>query len=458
MKVLFVTSEAAPIKKFGGLGDVSGALPKALEKEGVDVDIIIPFYSDAKVEKLKVTKHLDVIVQFDNESHNVTFYKTKLPNSDVDVIMPKYEIKFSGDFLSDSEYFAFFDKCVVEYIKAQYNTYDVVHTNDWHTGFITHLLEDEIGETRPKTLLTIHNIGYQGVSSPNLVREVGLMPGSHPLIDWDISDGDVNMLLQAITSSDYVNTVSPSYAEELKTKEFGGDFAELINNREGRFTGILNGIDYSELPREFDENNWQQHKGNFKDSLRDKLNMSKDDKPLVGFISRLDAGQKGLDVLYGVIPHIVKNGGQFILLGTGDKLWEGKLRDLNDDEELKGNVSINIEFDVKLALEIYKGSDFFLIPSKYEPCGLTQMMSMWYGTLPIAHNVGGLKDTIKDGVNGFTFGRFSVKDFEACIDRAFEIYHQKDRHNNMVVTAMKEDFSWEKSAKLYKSLYHKLHG
>lgn len=251
MKVLFVTSEAAPIKKFGGLGDYSGSLPKALENLGVEVDIILPYYSDSKVENLKLYKALDLFVPFNNETHKVEVFKTKLPESNVNVILPKSAKAFSGNFISDTEYFAFFDSIVVHFIEAQFNTYDIVHCNDWHTGFVTHLLEDELDMERPKTLLTIHNLGYQGVSTPDLVREVGFLPGQHPLIDWDIEDGDVNMLQQGITSSDYVNTVSKSYADELMTSEFAGDFVDIMQQRKSRFVGILNGIDYSMLLREY---------------------------------------------------------------------------------------------------------------------------------------------------------------------------------------------------------------
>lgn len=462
MKVLFVTSEVAPIKKFGGLGDFSASLPKALSPEGVDIDIIVPFYSDAKVQDLKVYKNFELEVAFNNANHTVEFYKTKLPNSDVDVILAKFSRKFSGDFISDTDYFSFFDKCVVTYVQSQYNTYDVIHCNDWHTGFITHLLEEEIGSSRPKTLITIHNLAYQGVDTPDLVREVGLLPGHHPLIDWDTNDGDVNMLLQAITSSDYVNTVSPTYAKELTTEEFGGEFADIIKHRSDRFVGILNGVDYSSLPRDYDQNNWEEYKLKNISAIRESLGLSTpaedSDKPVVSFVSRLDSGQKGLDILYEIIPEIIALGGQFILLGTGDKAWEKKLKDLENDSDLKDDISISIEFDSKLALSIYEGSNFFLIPSKYEPCGLTQMISMRYGALPIVRNTGGLKDTVKDDKNGFVFNEYNKKDFLEAIKEAFTVYKDKQKYSEMVEQALVEDFSWENSAQMYKNLYLKMKG
>jgi starch synthase len=454
MKVLFVTSEAAPIKKFGGLGDFSGSLPIALSKLGIDVDVVMPYYSDAKVENLKTYTSLTLEVPFNNEMHHTDFVKTKLPSSNVDLILVKQDVTFSGDFLSDVEFFAFFDKAVVEYVKAEYNTYDLVHCNDWHTGFITHLLNDELSRERPRTLLTIHNLGYQGISSPDLVREIGIQPGQHPLIDWDISDGDVNMLLQGITSSDYLNTVSETYAKELLTPEFAGDFLDVLTQRSSRLIGIVNGIDYHYLPRDYDISTWKPAKSEAKEHLFRTLKLKDTSKPVFSFISRIDIGQKGLDILLDVIPFIVNNGGNFILLGTGDSIWEDKFRELTNDSKLKDSLSINIEFDVKLANEIYKASEFFLIPSKYEPCGLTQMMSMWYGCLPIAHKVGGLADTIIDSTNGFLFDKYLSKSFEGALARAFEVFRDKAKFNAMVENAMQQDFSWGKSAKKYRDLYN----
>ena len=456
MKVLFVSSEAAPFKKFGGLGDYSGSLPKALEKENVEVDLILPYYDDAKFEGLKVFEALTLFVPFNNDSIEVTYMKTKLPGSDVDVLMPRHKLTFSGDFLSDAEFYALFNKCVVEYIKARYNTYTVIHCNDWHTGFIVHLLEDELGKERPKTLLTIHNLGYQGVSSATIVKKLGFVPGEHQLLDYDMSDGNVNMLFQGITSADYLNTVSESYAKELQTKEFGGVFTDIFKQKAHRFSGILNGIDYTTLPRDFDLTNWQQAVPQHKKEIQEELGLQVGGRPLFSFISRLDPGQKGLDVLFDALDTIFSAGGQFILLGTGDPIWEGKFKELS--EKYKNNdISINIMFDVKLAQRIYQGSDFFFVPSKYEPCGLTQMMAMWYGVLPIVHAVGGLKDTVVNMENGFTYEDHTSKALSSSIGDALKVYKDKKTMKSMIEAALKSDFSWDKSAKLYKNLYYKLH-
>lgn len=456
MKVLFVTSEAAPFKKFGGLGDFSGSLPKALENLGIDVDLILPYYKDIKLDGLKVYKSLELGVEFDGKTYTTEIYKTKIPGSNVDVILPKAELKFTGDFLSDVEFFSFFDKAVVAYIESQYNTYDIVHCNDWHTGFITHLLEDELEIERPKTLLTIHNLAYQGVSTPELVKEMGFVPGEHPLIDWDIEDGDINMLQQAITSSDYLNTVSRTYAKELLTKEFSGDFVDIMNQRQDRLVGILNGIDYESLPKSINVMNWKDEKINAKRRVLQELGLAYENKPVFSYISRLDPGQKGLDILFDSLPHILEKGGQFVLLGTGDPIWEGKLRDFAKESKFKDFMSINITFDVKLAQRIYEGSDFFLVPSKYEPCGLTQMMSMWYGALPIVRSTGGLKDTVQDHVNGFVFDDYTSESLNKSLDDAFKVYEYPAKFGEMIVKALETDFSWDKSANEYKNLYTKI--
>jgi len=465
MNILLAASEVAPIIKIGGLGDVAGSLPLALEKIGVDADVIVPFYPIVKTEGLPLYKSFEISVPFNEESNNVEVYKSKLPNSDVDVILlknDKYFMLGGQDFyaknVTETEMFTFFSKAVVEYIKSQFNTYDVVHCNDWHTGLITHLLKDEIGEERPRTLFTIHNIMYQGIGGLDTVWKAGIVPGEHPLIDWDISDGDLNLMLQGITSSDYVNTVSESYAEEILTKEFGGPFYEILQGRKARLSGILNGIHYSYFPRNFDENNFKNIKDKNKEELQKELGLEVDkNKPLFSFIGRIDPGQKGLDILYTVVEGILDKKGQFVLLGTGDKAWEQRFKVLAKKKSIKENFSCNIMFDTQLANKIYAASDFLLIPSKYEPCGLIQMISMWYGTIPIANNVGGLKDTIEHDKTGILFSEYSSKALIEAILHAFKVYYEdKDLFNKMRSNALEQDFSWEKSAEKYKDLYQKI--
>jgi len=460
LKVLICGSEVAPVIKLGGLGDVIGALPKSLEKLGVDANVVVPFFLTAKTENLKIYKSRDLLVPYDGNTRKIDVYVTKLPGSNVDLYMLKNDEFFSEggksaflNNLAEIKAFSFFSRCVAELIKGKFNTYDVVHCNDWHTGLITHILQDELGISRPATIITIHNLSYQGTSDSSIVREIGLDPGVHKSIDWDTSDGDINFLMQGIMSADFINTVSPSYAEELLASQDSSKISEVLISRKDRFLGILNGVDYSSFPRDFDKTNWQPGKSGAKTRLLEELNLQKNDAPVFSMISRLDPNQKGLDILMDVLPYIISSGGKFILLGSGNKEWENKFREAQTQLGAQ-NVSINTVFDSELAVRIYKGSDFFLIPSKFEPCGLTQMISMWYGAVPVAHAVGGLKDTIKQGKTGFLFNTYSSDDFKKSLTKCFNIY-KSQLYFDIVEECLNQDFSVDKSAKAYKELYEK---
>ena len=505
MKVLLAASEVSPIIKLGGLGDVVGSLPKALMKKDVNIDVIVPFYPSAEIQGLKIYKALELNVPFDGQIYPVEVHKTQIPNSGVDTYLLRnahfFNLGGKSAFLntvSETEMFMFFNRAVVEFIKSQFNTYDLVHCNDWHTGMITHLLQDELAGTRPATLFTIHNIMYQGVGDPILVDRTGFVPGQHRLIDWDLEDGDINMMLQGITSSDYVNTVSVSYAHEIVTKEFGGGFSDILRGRSGRLSGILNGLDYSEFPRYYDVHDVGAEKLKHKQDLLKKLGLNSlegaEKVPLFSFVGRLDPDQKGLDILHDLIVDFKdldlglgsgsgsgSEGGsesgskgkkapektkidekiavsekpkaQFIILGVGDPAWGEKFKKL---AEKRPDVSAQIVFDTDLAREIYVGSDFLLVPSKYEPCGLIQMIAMWYGTLPIVHGVGGLRDSVEDGITGFVFDKYNKTALAKAAGKAVRAYYKKDRLKVMIRNAMQEDFSWGKSADEYKALYERV--
>jgi starch synthase len=458
MRVLIAASEVSPIIKLGGLGDVIGSLPKALANVGVNADVVVPFFPHADLRGVSIYKTFDLNVSFDGEVHVVEVYKTKLSNSNVDVFLLSNAHFFSqknprafANTSRETDMFTFFSRAVVDFIKLGFNTYNVIHCNDWHTGLIPHLLEEEFGSARPASLFTIHNLMYQGIGSSELVKDVGIAPGTHRLIDWDLSDGNLNLMLQGITSSDCVSTVSPQYAKEIMTNEFGGSFSDILKEREERVVGILNGVGYDSFPRDFNMSNWEEKKRLSKAKLQKELGLEQaPDKPIFSVISRLDPYQKGLDILYEAIPSIIDNGGQFVLLGTGDPSWEKKFSDLKSSD-----ISCNIKFDANLARIIYAGSDFLVIPSKYEPCGLIQMIAMWNGTLPVAHAVGGLKDTILDNITGITFKDYSTKSLVSALKQAFNIYGT-EKMPRLIERALKQDFSWNKSAAEYKKLYEKL--
>ena len=465
LKILLCASEVAPVIKIGGLGDVVGSLPKALETVGVDADVVVPFFPTAKIESLHIYKSRTLLVMYDAMSHEVEVWTTKLPASNVDLYLLKNDLFFGTGgkeaFLNtpnETQIFAFFDKCVCELVKSMFNTYDVVHCNDWHTGLVPHLLSDELGASRPASIMTIHNISYQGTGAPSVITDVGLTAVAHKSLEWDVSDGDLNLLMQGIMSADFINTVSPSYADELIAQTDSSQIRQVLTARKDRFLGILNGLDYRAFPREFSVTDWQQKKQIIKTKLKDELGMFGDkDRPIFSMISRFDPNQKGLDILSEAVPDIVGLGGDFVLLGSGDKTWEAKFTQLADrlnKEHGRKAVSVSLLFDAGLANRIYQGSDFFLIPSKFEPCGLTQMIAMWYGAVPVAHAVGGLKDTIKHGRTGFLFEDYSGQALLASIQKCFNIY-KSPAHSAIVEECLKQDFSFDKSAKLYKELYDK---
>jgi len=459
MKVLLAASEVAPIIKLGGLGDVAGSLPKALTKLNINIDVIAPYFPFANTSGLKLYKSVDLNVSFNGDNHVVEVWNTKLPDSNVDVLLLKNDYYFSGyggkgdTKVSENDTFAFFDAAVVAYIKAKFNTYDLIHCNDWHTGMITGLLTNELGNTRPASIYTIHNLMYQGITGLDALSKFGIVPGTLPLVDYDISDGDLNFMQQGLTSADFINTVSPSYAKEIIEGKYPIEISDIIKSREGRFSGILNGLDYAQFPRNYDNSNWKSLRPTSKKTLKEKLGFKNNsDKPIFAFIGRLDPNQKGIDILHDVVPHIVEKGGQFVLLGSGNPEWEKKYVELGNMPLVKENVSINTKLDLELANLLYSGSDFLVVPSKYEPCGLIQMIAMWYGSLPIVNNTGGLKDSVIDGETGFKFNEYSSSSLRKAIDSAFTTY-QTPKMDDMIGKALKADFSWDKSAAEYKKLY-----
>jgi starch synthase len=462
MKVLLAASEVAPIIKLGGLGDVAGSLPKAISKLGVDIDVIAPYFPFAHTDHMRVTKSIEMEVPYNGESNLVRVYRTKLPGTRVDVILLKNEKYFSGygnqgvAQVSESEMFSFFDRSITSFIESKFNTYDLVHCNDWHTGMVVHLLDDELHAERPATLFSIHNLMYQGLSKLEVLWKLGITPGTHPLIEYDIADGYLNFLQQGISSADYVNTVSPSYADEILRGDYGGDLTDVLQARQARFCGILNGIDYNGFPRLFDKTNWREMRPKLKDDLQKQLGLNiSAHSPIFSFVGRLDPNQKGIDILLDSVKNIVANGGQFVLLGTGAKEWEDKYMSLCDNPVLNGNISINLKFDNDLSQKIYSGSDFLLVPSKYEPCGLIQMIAMWYGCLPIVRDTGGLKDSVMDGHNGIKFTSYSTEDLNNAVNKAINTYNGQNL-DSMVCNALDTDFGWDKSAIQYKDLYQKV--
>ncbi len=485
MKVLFCSSECDPFVKIGGLGDVSAALPKSLSRLGVEIRVAIPFYDVMKRKKYSLEKLCKIQVPFADESHPTTVWQTMLPGTDVMVLLlenDRYlssggEEAFTG--LDDEiRRFAFFDRAIVSWLQhEEYWKPDVLHLNDWHTGLIPKYVEEL--DRPPAILFTIHNLSYQGISSLDLFSETGLSIEKSRLLSWDAQDENIDFLLVGIAKAQVINTVSPTYAKEILTPEFGEGLDEVLRSREARISGVLNGIDTESFDPEGDEDifknytatTWKEGKAENKKGLQKVVGLGQDpDKLLVGFVGRLDPDQKGLDLIYKAWRKLRSLDLQFVLLGVGDPKWEEKFQQLDENNE---NFSAQIKFDKQLARQIFAGADVILMPSEFEPCGLPQMMAMRYGAVPVVHAVGGLADTVEDGVTGFTFENYSKRDLIQGIKRALLSYkvfngaaapNQKKLKEavpdweSLVKGGMSADFSWNESAKKYFKLYQKALG
>ena len=492
MNVLIVSSECDPLVKVGGLADVVGSLPKALINLGVNPVVVIPAYKPLIDQNPNLFKQLitNTDILYSKKNELVSVYKTNIPNTKVPVYLLKNEKYLSNkgiyfdpsSFASNQEEierFAFFSKAVdtifIENTIDNLN-FDIVHCNDWHTGMIPHLVKKRSEKSsnvsgksnmykRPRTVFTIHNLSNQGFSSIDVIQKFGENINKSKLIEWDALDNNIDFILQGIVSADYINTVSPNYAAEIQTPWYGEGLDQIIKSRGSRISGILNGIDYSiwnpktdtKIYKQYDKNSLEIKKEN-KIGLLKELNLLKhapsEDAPVISLISRLTY-QKGIDLVNRSLKEILDLGVYVIILGTGDPSLENKLRMSAQELKKQGyaNISLILEFNSDLARKIYAGSDMFLIPSRFEPCGLTQMIAMRYGTIPIVRKTGGLADTVESGVTGFLFEKFNHLEFIYAIKRAISYYKNKSAWHTIILNAMIKDFSWKESAKKYVELY-----
>ncbi len=474
MKVLFVVWELDPFFKMGGLGDVARSLPAALKSLGVDISVVVPYYGVVKMGRNKKTKRAEFTVQYAGKNETVELWEVIPTYTNV----PAYFLKNSRylDRVTSMETWGFFDKAVVTILKNNLLPAppDIVHINDVHCGLIPLLIKLE--KLPIKTMLTIHNVAYQGKTSIELIKNIGIDPNACKMLLWEIKSSQINFLLEGIVHADIVTTVSPTYAKEILTEGLGSGLNEVLRGKEARIFGILNGIDinwryilhdravkfrYGLSPEKPNHNGvkyygWKEGKRRNKLFLQKKLGLKiKSDIPMFCFIGRFDSWQKGLDILHTMLRRIDQTAYEFVILGQGDKNWEERFHWLSTF--YPKNISCTFRYDETLAHQIYAASDFILIPSRYEPCGLIQMIAMLFGTIPIAHKTGGLKDSIKDGYNGFLFPTLSSEALEAKITKAIDMWkHDKPSFEQMVGHALTTDFSWKKSAKEYLSLYEKL--
>lgn len=479
LKILIVAAELTPLAKVGGLADVIGALPKALNELGQDVRIVIPKYGIIEEKKYKLKKVTsEITIPFEGTEEVINLYQTTLPNSAVSIYLIDHSkylgqdgVYISPDASSDgsateAHRFTFFTRSVLEIFDKISWQPDILHCHDWHVSMLPPLVK--LLNKQIPTLLTIHNLAYQGNYDADLVLKMfdstETKLTSLPTIKNRLDNFDtINYLEQAILNANLINTVSPTYAKEILTKEFGCGLEENLKKRETHLYGILNGIDIERFNPERDRDIAQTYNvKNLDQKLKNKRSLQKecnlkvaDDIPLIGLVSRLTE-QKGFDILLPIMKKVLKLKLQFVLLGTGDKKYEKEFGKLS---KKKGGYA-RIGFDTKMAQRIYAGSDLFLMPSRFEPCGLGQMISMRYGTVPIVRATGGLKDTVTDfeqaDGTGFVFNKYDSGELLSAITRAINFYQDKKEWLETQKRGMAKDFSWRESAKKYLELYDKL--
>lgn len=471
MKILFSATEAYPFIRTGGLGDVIGALSKELSKLGEDVRVIIPKYKGIKEDlknKINYIKHIFVDVGWRHQYCGIEEIKV----NNVQFYFIDNEYYFNRDnlygYYDDAERFAFYDRAVLEILKA-INWYpDIIHCNDWQCGMIPVLykLEYRNKDEYPdiKFIYSIHNLLFQGNFGKEILGELfGYDLQQFNNGGLSFNDG-ISYMKGGINYSEKVLTVSYTYAEEIKTPEYGECMDELLRNKGGDLKGILNGIDYEEynpltdelIEKRYDINSIESKMEN-KLALQRELGLEENKNiPIISIVSRLTS-QKGIDLIKEIIDCVLTKEVQFVVLGTGEWDYEEFFKGL--EKRYPNKVATRIIFDNKLSHKIYAGSDMFLMPSKFEPCGLGQLIALRYGNVPIVRETGGLKDTIEAynkfefTGNGFSFYNYSSIELKNCIFEALEIYKRKDEWNNLVKTAMRCDNSWKKSALEYKRIY-----
>ena len=471
MKVCFIAAEAAPFVKVGGLGDVIGSLPKALRELGVDARVILPLYSSIDRERFGLKYKAYQFVDLGWRHSYCGIFETEVDG--VPCYFVDNEQYFNRDSIygqiDDGERFAFFSKAALEILPALDFKPDVVNVNDWHTALSVIYLD--VLKSREaefykdmKSVLSIHNIEFQGKFNP---YEMGNLFGlENKYFDALIYNGDLNLLKGAIQLADRVNTVSETYAREILDPYFSYGLDKILNVEQGKLRGILNGIDVDKfnpktdtmIPVNYDLKT-------FEDKVQNKLAFQKEmdlevnaDIPLIGMVTRL-THQKGIDLILQASEDILRTGAQLVILGTGDAHYESALRSL--EHYRHDRVRSILLFSNEMSAKIYAASDLFLMPSKTEPCGLSQLISMRYGTVPVVHRVGGLRDTVIPftGVegNGFTFESFQAGDMMDAIYRAVTCFYQSpDEWKQIIKNNLQKDVSWEQSAKKYLDLYHEV--
>ena len=482
MKIAMVSPEMVPFAKTGGLADVAGALPKYLAAQGVECLCFLPYYKRVREGEFDVKDTgIEVEIPLGERRAKGRIFETVLPGAEARVYLVANDEFFyrdelygtpEGDYPDNASRFIFFARAVAETLAVLGEDVSVVHCHDWQTAllpvYLKTLYRDKVPGS-PGTLLTIHNLAYQGSFWHWDMKLTGL---SWELFNWRQLEfyGKLNFLKGGIVFADALNTVSPTYAREIQTPELGCGLEEVLRFRSDRLFGIINGIDYDVwnpktdplIPYHYDARSTSGKK-------KDKLALQKEagldpdpKKPLIGMISRL-AAQKGLDIIAGMLDELAREDVQLVFLGTGDKHYQDLLAEFGAKHP--GKVSANIRFDNRFAHLIEAGSDMFLMPSRYEPCGLNQLYSLKYGTVPIVRRTGGLADTITDATpetiadgtaTGVVFEPYTSEALLGAVRRALKLYADGKTWRRIMRAGMKQDWSWARSAREYADLYRRV--
>ena len=479
MKVALLASEVVPFAKTGGLADVAGALPKFLSRLGLEVKVFLPLYRETRKKGFVLQKAGPPLeMEWAGQKSSFSVWERREGSLsflfiDKDEYFDRNDLYGTpqGDYPDNGERFAFFARAVLETLRSCDFRPDIIHAHDWQAAMaLAYLKFAYAGDpffSSTRSLFTVHNLAYQGLFGRDVLGRVGLPDSLFNMEDLEFY-GQVNYLKAGLLYSTAVNTVSPRYSQEIQTPEFGYRLDGLLRKRRASLFGILNGVDYAD---------WDPSRDKFlikrfdADSLPGKAECKKDlleafslqpanpDSPLVGMVSRL-AGQKGFDILGKALDRIFKAGVCLVILGTGEAVFQDALR--SAQKKYPRQLGLRIAFDEALSHKIYAGSDIFLIPSRYEPCGLTQMYSLRYGTIPVVRATGGLADTVeefdlkKNTGNGFKFEDYSASALVSSLRRAVAVYQQKEKWRRLIRNAMACDFSWERSAQDYVRLYEKI--
>ena len=479
-KILFVASEGVPFIKTGGLADVVGSLPKCIDKRYFDVRVILPKYtciSQEMKDKMSYVTHFYMDFHWKNEYVGIMYAEVdgvKYYFIDNEMFFNGFR-PYSDNALFEIEKFAFFSKAALSILPVIDFRPDVIHCHDWQTGLIPVYLKERFQGNEffrgIKSVMTIHNLKFQGKWSVKEVKDITGLPDYFFTPDKLELFKDANLLKGGLVYADAITTVSQTYANEIKTPFYGEQLDGLLRARSNDLRGIVNGIDYEEFNPETDKYiehhynavNFRKEKIKNKRALQAELGLDQDDRKfMIGIVSRL-TDQKGFDLIDRMMDELCQDNVQIVVLGTGEERYENMFRHF--DWKYNDRVSANIYYSEALSHKIYAASDAFLMPSLFEPCGLSQLMSLRYGTVPIVRETGGLKDTVQpyneyeSTGTGFSFGNYNAHEMLATIRYAERIYYDRKREWNKIVDrAMAADFSWSVSAANYQEMYDWLIG